>query len=298
MTPTDPNRFYVTFWGTRGSISTPGSGTEKYGGNTSCVSVRYGDVDIILDAGTGIRNLGLRIAREYEDMSHWPDIHVLLSHTHWDHIQGLPFFQPAYEEGVSLNIYGSQKKGRFLESILRGQMDVDYFPVGMSALAADVAITELHERHVTIGPIDIEWEEQVFHPGGSVRYRITTGGRRIVYSTDVELDGMFCGADSEETARLSAEYLDFVREADLLIADGQYTAGEYTHYVGRGHTSIPMLLNVAHQAKVKQLAVFHHDPEHTDAVLDKLWADYRPSYADAEPPMSLFWSREGLTIAV
>jgi phosphoribosyl 1,2-cyclic phosphodiesterase len=288
----------VTFWGTRGSIATPGPDTERYGGNTSCVSVRAGDIDIVLDAGTGIRNLGLAMARRANGPDRPLDVHILLSHTHWDHIQGLPFFEPAYRDGVNMSIYGSPKKGRFLESILRGQMDIDYFPVGMSSLSAQVSITELTRNPARIGPVRVDWEEQVFHPGGSVRYRLCAGGRRLVYSTDVELDGMFSGREGGDSRRLAGLYEEFIRGADLLIADGQYTAGEYAERAGRGHSSIPLLLEVAHRCGVKQLVVFHHEPLHTDAVLDALQAEHRPRCARATPPMTVLWAREGMTLAV
>ena len=134
-----PPSVFVTFWGTRGSISTPGSSTEKYGGNTPCVSYRYADTDIILDAGTGIRNLGLELEAREEKLN----LHLLLSHTHWDHIQGLPFFQPAYLPNTKISIYGSPSKGNFLEGILSRQMDINYFPVDMNAFKATISIAEI-----------------------------------------------------------------------------------------------------------------------------------------------------------
>jgi len=286
----------VTFWGTRGSISTPGSSTEKYGGNTPCVSVRGGRSAIILDAGTGIRVLGIRLASQIR--TDGPSAqHILLSHTHWDHIQGLPFFQPAYIKGTDLVIYGSSQKERFLESILRGQMDVNYFPVQMKELAANVSIREFEDRYMTIGDIDIEMQEQILHPGGSIRFRITTGGRKIVYATDVELNAAFEPDEpTRETRRLAEEYSAFIQDADLLIADGQYSDSEYALKKGWGHTSVPLLLKVAHAAHVRQLAVFHHDPEHSDAHFDMLEQQYGPVYRNATPAMQVFWAREGVTI--
>ncbi|MBM4142238.1 MAG: MBL fold metallo-hydrolase [Lentisphaerae bacterium] len=287
--------FEVRFWGTRGSIATPGPETGLYGGNTSCVSVRYGDVDVIFDAGTGIRALGLALARERRETGRWLDLHLLLSHTHWDHIQGLPFFEPAYMEGVRLSIYGSPRKGRFLESILRGQMDEEYFPVGMSALAADVTIHELFTEHIRIGPANVEWMEQVFHPGGCVHYRLSAGERRIVYATDVELDRTFGAAPRADMPERAAAYLAFAEDADLLIGDGQYTAAEYAACAGRGHTSLPTLLDVAARCRVKRLAVFHHDPDHNDAALQAL--EDRHGRMGAETcPDTVFWAREGMTV--
>lgn len=301
MNSGSPGPFLVTFWGTRGSISTPGSKTEKYGGNTSCVSVEIGDVLIVLDAGTGIRNLGLALKRRRRAKKGKPlkDIHILLSHTHWDHIQGLPFFHPAYEEGMTLHIYGSPKKERFLESILRGQMDVDYFPVGMSEMAAKVLIREISDETIRIGPVSIAWEEQVCHPGGSVRYRLNCGDRNIVYSTDVELDEVFINRkDTRKGRALANDYLEFIHGADLLIADAQYTVEEYSAMSGRGHSSVPLVLRLAHEQDVRRLALFHHDPDHSDDIIDKIQAPYVQEYATAAPPMKVFWAREGITLPV
>lgn len=298
MSPTAKNKVYVTFWGTRGSISTPGSGTEKYGGNTACVSITCNSARIILDAGTGIRNLGIELAQEARDLGTGLDIHLLLSHTHWDHIQGLPFFTPAYIPNNKITIYGSPKKGNFLEGILQRQMDVNYFPVEMNALAAEVTIREISTRIIEIGPVKVEWQEQVCHPGGSVRYKLSVNGTKIVYATDVELDMIYGDKKTKDADRLAAEYEAFIAQSDLLIADGQYTAAEYTTHAGFGHTSMPLLIDVAHAQRVKQLAVFHHEPLHSDSMIDRICAQTAPKYAAATPAMNLFWAREGMTIAI
>ncbi len=295
-TDLDPRRLAITFWGTRGSISTPGGSTEKYGGNTPCIAVSYGADQLILDAGTGIRMLGIRIASDIRTEGPRPQ-HILLSHTHWDHIQGLPFFQPAYMKGTDLIIYGSAQKEHFLESILRGQMDVNYFPVQMKELAANVHIREISGHRLTVGDMDIKIQEQSLHPGGSIRFRIEAGGKSVVYSTDVELNAAFepdePGADS---ASLASAYCDFIGNADLLIADGQYTESEYAAKKGWGHTSIPLLLRVAHAQCVRQVAVFHHDPDHSDAFFDFLEQQYGTHYRKESPPMRVFWAREGMTV--
>ena len=299
MTPSNEGKTLVTFWGTRGSISTPGRITEKYGGNTPCVSFRYNDIHIIFDAGTGIRNLGMDLMEESHKQEKQLSLHLFLSHTHWDHIQGFPFFQPAYTKDTSLIIYGSPRKERFLASVLKGQMDSEYFPVGMSAVAANISIKEISEEVIHLGPIIIDWQEQVCHPGGSVRYSLSVNGKKIVYATDVELDRIFhSDTSSEENKALARDYLDFIHNADLLIADGQYTKEEYPGKVGWGHTSIPVLLDVAFRAQVKQLAVFHHDPQHSDKFFDELWMKNRLKYRFADNKMDIFWAREGLTLAV
>lgn len=305
MTQTKQDKPLVTFWGTRGSVPTPGSTTEKYGGNTSCVTLRYAGTDIILDAGTGIRSLGIQLMAEAEKVSKserkHADLNLLLSHTHWDHIQGLPFFHPAYFKGTKLTIYGSPKKERFLQSILEGQMDVNYFPVDMNAFQAEIAIREVKANTIDIGNIQVKLQEQLRHPGGSVRYRLKCGKKSIVYATDVELDTMFdVSAPSAEDNRLAGQYRKFIRNADLLIADGQYTAEQYApkRHLKWGHTSIPLLVRLAYEEGVKQLAVFHHDPQNSDSQIDALWGKYAPEYGAMDPSMNVFWAREGMTLAV
>jgi phosphoribosyl 1,2-cyclic phosphodiesterase len=293
--PSGPSQ--ITFWGTRGSISTPGRATEKFGGNTPCITLEYGNTYIIVDAGTGIRNVGLELVERLKDVKSL-ELHLLLSHTHWDHIQGLPFFLPAYQPGVKLRIYGNARKGGFLESILRGQMDEEYFPVSMSALAAEVAVEEVAAPRFQVGEVAVDWEEQIFHPGGCARYRFTVGGKRIVYASDVELDKVAGPEhqDAESRARLQ-EYLDFIAGADLLIGDGQYTPEEYRQRANFGHTTIPLLVELARRAKVRQLAIFHHDPQHSDTFLDE-YLQQLTAACPQTPEFSFFFAREGLTLPI
>ena len=290
----------LTFWGTRGSIPTPGRITEKYGGNTPCVSVESHGQYIIFDAGSGIRNYGLELNNSGLGTDTDPlSLCLFLSHTHWDHIQGLPFFNPAYINGNKLVIYGSPKKEKILGTILSGQMDFHYFPITMSNLAADISIKEITGEEIRLGDVVIDWQEQHYHPGGCVRYRLGVDGKKIVYASDVELNFAFYPKKKTAETELHAqEYLDFIQGADLLIADGQFTGEEYETKAGWGHTSIPLLLEVAYKANVKQLALFHHDPQHSDKFLNDLWSKYSPQYHTADPPMHIFWAREGLTMPI
>jgi len=299
MKPKNQEKMLVSFWGTRGSVSTPGRITEKYGGNTPCVAVRCQDIQIIFDAGTGIRNLGIELMSEIREAKYPPSLHLFLSHTHWDHIQGLPFFLPSYYKDTKLTIYGSPKKERFLASILKKQMDYDFFPVSMSDFSAEISIKEITNEVIHLGPLVIEWQEQICHPGGSVRYKVNLNGRKVVYATDVELDQIFVShEDNEDNKALAREYLDFIFDADLLIADAQYTEREYPEKVGWGHSSVPVLLDIAYRSHVKQLVVFHHDPQHSDKFLDELWMKHRSNYRSGDRKMDLFWAREGMTLAV
>ena len=299
MSDNSEKQLLVTFWGTRGSIPTPGRTTEKYGGNTSCLEVSYGDDRIILDGGTGIRNLGMSLVEEMKETGKPLDLTLLLSHTHWDHIQGLPFFVPAYIPATKLKILGSPNGERSLSEILEGLMDPVYFPVKLSMLGADLQIGQLPEGTFNHGELELSWQEQHYHPGGSCRFAVTVGGKKFVYASDIELESMFYPKEkTEETERHRQEYLDFVRDADLLVADGQYTTEDYETKVGWGHTAIPGLLEIAHSAGVKRLAVFHHDPLYTDRVLDELYVKYSKIYTNIEPNMDVFWAREGMTLSV
>jgi len=300
MTPGKEEKPLITFWGTRGSISTPGRITEKYGGNTPCVAVTYEGTHIILDAGTGMRPLGIELSEDFNKQEGpAPSFHLFLSHTHWDHIQGFPFFLPLFTRDTKLTIHGSSEKERYIKDILKNQMDSGYFPVSMSDVAADVDIQDISEEVIALGPVVVDWQEQHLHPGGSVRYRLNADGKRIVYATDVELNLIFDpDSNKPDKEALAQEYRDFIYEADLLIADGQYTEEEYSTKAGWGHTSIPLLLEIASQSKVKKLVVFHHDPEHSDKKLDELSMESRLKYRPDEGEMDVFWAREGMTLAI
>jgi len=274
----------VTFWGTRGSIATPGQETTRYGGNTACLQVSYGTRHLILDAGTGIRELGKELSRTQGPHDH----HIFLSHTHWDHIQGLPFFLPAYQPDASIHFYGSPNKEALLENILTGQMNLKYFPVQMQDLPARLHFHELDEKPLTIGPLQIRAEEQPCHPGGSLRFRVKAGEAVIVYATDVEIDGMMAAPPDSPEGREYAAYCRGIAGADLLIADAQYTRATYVNRAGWGHSTVEAIIATAAQQQVKRLAIFHHDPDNTDAELDLLEDRFR----QAAPPMEIFWARE------
>ncbi len=276
----------VTFGGTRGSIPTLGRATEKYGGNTPCVSIIYKDTNIIIDAGSGIRNFGLEVTDGSLGLDNGNlSMHLFVSHTHWDHIQGMPFFVPMYVGGNKFIIYGSPKKEGFLHKILSDQMDADYFPVGMAALAGDLSIKELSDEKLELGEVVVDWQEQVFHPGGCVRYRFSINGEKIVYASDVEIDCMFRPKENTpDLGKMTVEYMEFIEGADLFIADGQYTDEEHESKIGWGHSSIPLVIDVAHRAKVKQVALFHHDPIHSDKFFNDLWAKYNPNVFKENSP--------------
>ena len=261
-TTTAGARLRVKFWGTRGSIATPGPSTVRYGGNTSCTEVRFGDHILALDAGTGLREFGNSLMEEFGTRP--IRAHLFVGHTHWDHIQGFPFFRPAYVKGNTLSIYSMRGAGKPLEKVFRGQMDVDYFPVVLTDMQARLKFIELR-KPVQIGPMTIRFH-YLNHPGIAVGFRIEAGGQSVVYTSDHEpFHRVKPGAQSEKEERKVTE---FAQGADLWIREAQYTEEEYVVKKGWGHSTFDDAMLSAAEAKVKRLSVFHHDPLHDDVFLD------------------------------
>jgi phosphoribosyl 1,2-cyclic phosphodiesterase len=258
---------FVKFWGVRGSIPTPEHASRIYGGNTSCVEVRSNDGLFILDAGTGIRRLGSDLmGRGLANIN----VNFLFSHPHWDHIQGFPFFTPAYIPGNTLNVYdvGSEHK---IAKLLSGQMSSGYFPVDFKDLGGNVVPQQLQEGRQVIDGITVSYLKQV-HPGGSFAYCLEADGKKVIYATDSEIDSHFKSSsvpfdvDSNlaQLRPIPQKYIDFMHNADLLIADAQYLDEEYPTKVGWGHPRATTVVDLAIQADVKRLALFHHDPMESD----------------------------------
>jgi phosphoribosyl 1,2-cyclic phosphodiesterase len=244
----------IAFWGVRGSIASPGPETSGVGGNTSCVEVRCGETRLILDAGTGIRRLGDALLAEGP-----VDAAVLLSHVHWDHIQGLPFFVPAYLPSSRLRIYGGAAGGATLAGVLAGQMTAPVFPVRLDELGAKLGIHEVRSGDTFDVGEAVVRVARLNHPGGVFAYRIEHEGRSVVYATDTEHY-----ACVDPTLRALAE------GADLLVYDSQYTPEEYRgdrgrSRVGWGHSTYVAGAELARAAGVGRYVLFHHDPQRDDA---------------------------------
>ena len=255
----------IHFWGTRGSIPTPGRGTTLYGGNTSCVEVRAADgTVIILDCGTGARPLGLDLLARAPTL---PEMHILVTHTHWDHIQGFPFFLPAYIPGTRLSVYGARGLDRTLEGSLSGQMQQTYFPVQLNELRADIAYEEVGEDRFRVGPYRVT-SQLINHTAATVAYRVDGGDVSIAYVTDHE-PFWWEPSSPRETHRFvhpgEERHLAFVQGVDVLIHDAQYSDLEYPAKRGWGHSTIEYAVDLAVRGGVKQLVLFHHDPTHRDA---------------------------------
>ncbi|HET7084825.1 MAG TPA: MBL fold metallo-hydrolase [Rhizomicrobium sp.] len=280
----------VRFWGTRGSIATPGAATVRYGGNTSCVEVRSGAGDIILiDCGTGAHALGQALLKEKKPCSG----HILISHTHWDHIQGLPFFAPLFVPGNEWHIYGPRGVGKSLRDVFAGQMEYTYFPVALNAFAATLHFHEVVEGGFAIGDVRIA-TQYLNHPALTVGYRLEADGASLVYASDHE-------PHSAEAARGHAHavegrdiaHADFMRGADFVIHDTQYTAAEYDAKIGWGHSTMEYAIDTALAADVKHLVLYHHDPSRTDDAVDKLLDAARSRVTEAGSALKVSGASEG-----
>ena len=289
---------FVRFWGTRGSIPTPGMGTRRYGGNTSCYEVRFDDTLFICDGGTGLRDLGTQLLQR----STAPvEAHMFFSHTHWDHIQGFPFFTPAYAKASRLYVYDVQGVDRRIHRLLHGQMRAEYFPVDFKELSASIVSRELGSGELVDG-IRVDTLEQD-HPGRSFAFSFVKDGCKVVYATDSELDRILINReeslqDLRAPRVLPQAVVDFVSGAALLIADGQYSDEEYVSKVGWGHARASTVVDLATQAEVQQVAITHHDPMHTDDDVEKLVAAARQRSAHLGERITVFGAREGLEIKV
>jgi phosphoribosyl 1,2-cyclic phosphodiesterase/DNA-binding NarL/FixJ family response regulator len=293
----------VKFWGVRGSIPSPGPNTVYYGGNTACVEVRADGELIILDAGTGIRELGQALKKEFGSKP--MRMTILISHTHWDHIQGFPFFAPAYEPENKVRILAFEGPRKGVESTLAIQMESPYFPISMQEMPGNIEFEELKSLEFEIGSVQVK-AAFMNHPGVCVGYRLNTSAGSIAYFPDNELYGRFRNelgvSKTGDTTRFAKErdvkFMEFIRDSDIVIADAQYDREEYTRHVGWGHSCSDDVVALGLDAGVKKLFLFHHDPDHSDAQVAQMLASARKQVAEAGSNMIVEAAREGMELAL
>jgi phosphoribosyl 1,2-cyclic phosphodiesterase len=285
--------YEVTFWGTRGSIPTPGPGTARYGGNTACIGVAADRRLVILDAGSGLRPLGHELMKQRQGVL---SADILLSHTHWDHIQGLPFFKPLSSRDTSVCIYGAAQEGVPLKEILGRQMDPMVFPVPLNALAASLMVVEIEHGEFEIDGFAV-CAFRLRHPGTTLGYRLvpSTGGRQIAYVTDNELGP---GGNYEVPSDWREQLVEFVAEADILIHDAMYLDQIIQARAGWGHSTPRQAVDLAAEGRCRRLILFHHEPEHDDAALDALVSDTRDYARRVAPGLVVEAAVEGLKFSL
>jgi len=279
----------IKFWGVRGSIPTPGPSTVKYGGNTSCAELRYKDKLFILDAGSGIRELGLELMKQGTGIQ----ASILISHLHWDHIQGIPFFVPALVPGNDFTFYGAEDPEKDLATIIAEQMNPINFPIELKDMGSKLHFIPLSEGSYEIDGIKVD---TIFinHPGYALAYKLHFDDRSLVYISDNE---PFASAEDKNESYVGEDgrekLVNFIKNATVLIHDAQYTPEEYKSRVTWGHSPYDYTVNLGLDAKVEQLILFHHDPMHDDEALDNLYENALQIVKESGSEMELMMAREG-----
>ena len=279
----------IKVWGCRGSLPTPGSDTVRYGGNTTCLEIRLNDGTLIIaDAGSGIRRLGTKLLAE-EDLT---ELYLFVTHAHWDHLTGFPFFRPAYSSKNRIYVRGGPRVKRSLAKYLEHQMEPPFFPVPFKVMQAAFDFTSGDPKRTSIGSAEII-PIPLSHPGGGYGFKLIEDGRAFVFLPDNELDLAY------ENGLTKEDYVDLCRGAALLMHDAQYTDDEYaSSKVGWGHSRLSSAVELGIRAKVERLGLFHHDPDHSDDDIDGFVVLCRNQVMQAGSKMECFGAQEGMEIIV
>ncbi|HEY6152893.1 MAG TPA: MBL fold metallo-hydrolase [Candidatus Udaeobacter sp.] len=295
----------IKFWGTRGSIAVPGPETLRYGGNTACVELRADGEIIVLDAGSGIRPLGIALDREFQARP--IRLALLITHAHWDHIQGFPFFKPAYDSKNEIRIFGFDGAGATFREIMTEPMKSPFFPITMRELSARTDINKLNEMKFSLGKLDIH-AAFVNHPGVCVGYRIFTSSGSVAFLPDHEPYEFFLHSArgkqlspeeaKEIAAEQRAELVQFLRGSDILILDSQYTDQEYETHIGWGHGSISSAVALAMEAEAQTLLLFHHDPSHNDEMVGTMVESARELAMKSGSHLEIIGAQEGSEVLI
>jgi len=311
-----PDELSIRFWGVRGSVAVPGPGTVRYGGNTACVEARWGPDIVILDAGTGIRELGKSLLREF---AHRPRrLWILITHTHWDHIQGFPFFAPAYLARQQIRILGWRGSRSGLKRTVVAAVESPFFPVSLPQMPGTITVDELRTTRFRVGQVRATLG-RIHHPGGGVAFRLDTPAGSIAYAPDHEVlcpeitaralsltPGNGSGNGTTQTptstratrvaSQRNREIRTLIQGVDILIHDAQYTGEEYAARIGWGHSCVEAVVRQAAETGVKHLLLFHHDPDRTDDQLDVILGQARALAATLNPNLRVDAAREGLEL--
>jgi CheY-like chemotaxis protein/phosphoribosyl 1,2-cyclic phosphodiesterase len=292
----------VRFWGTRGSIATPGPGTNHFGGNTSCVELTTANGDLLIfDCGTGAHPLAAALMAQGKKAI---NANILLGHTHWDHIQGFPFFSPAFVKGNSVAIYGPEGSRGSLQEVLAGQMEFTYFPVELNQLPATITYHDLTEGIHTIAGARVA-TQFLNHPAMTLGYRVEADGVAVVYLVDHEpfSDELWrAGADPGHIESILHEgdrrHAKFMADADLVIHDAQYTPEEYFSKKTWGHSTYEYVVQIAAAAGVRRVALTHHDPRHDDHAVADIEREARILAVQRGTGLDVFCAYEGCELVL
>ena len=281
---------HVRFWGTRGSLPIPGPDTLRFGGNTSCVEVRTDSgTHVIIDCGSGLHGLGQALVGARKSALKG---HILISHTHWDHIQGIPFFAPFFISENEWDIYAPKGLGQSVQDTLAGQMQYAYFPVRLDQMGAKISYHELVEGDFQIGDVSIR-TRYLNHTALTLGFRLEADGAALVYASDHEPFQRHLASGKGEILGQDREHCEFLAGADLVIHDAQFTLNEYADKVGWGHSTVDYAVAVCRAAGAARLALTHHDPLRTDHAIEQIVEDALDKQRGVTPPLDIFAAAEG-----